>query len=112
MKRGLGEIRSRDGCLSHSDVGHAVAGCVVRLDLRLVTPEKDEQTPLGARMFHRYSHQRLDQGGEDNLARECLRGFDYRLDVQLPDRRADCGGQESKRWLLVQVRLQMAGPFV
>ena len=72
MKRGLGEIRCRDGCLSNSDLRPAVAGGGLRLDLRLITPEKDEQTPLGPGMLHRYSHELLDQFGEDNLARECL----------------------------------------
>src|SRR6266436_1726403 len=61
MKRGLGEIRCRDGCLSHGDLDPAVAGGGLRLDPRLVAPEEDEQTPLGSCMLHRDSHELLDQ---------------------------------------------------
>ena len=72
MKCGLWEIGWRDGCLSNSDLGTAVARGGLRLNLRLVAPEKEEQTPLGPCMLDRYSHELLDQLGEDDLARDCL----------------------------------------
>ncbi len=81
MKDGLGEIRWRHGCLSNEDLNSAVTSGGLRLDLRLVTPEKNEQPPLGACMLNRDSHELLDQFGEVNLARECLRGLDHGLEV-------------------------------
>src|SRR6266851_3093346 len=72
MKCGYREIRFHDGCLSNDDLDPAVAGSGLGLDLRLVTPEKDEQTPLGPGMLHRDSQELLDQLGEVNLAREGL----------------------------------------
>jgi hypothetical protein len=81
MKDGLGEIRWLDGCLSNEDLNSAVTSGGLRLDLRLVTPEKNEQTPLGACMLNRDSHELLDQFGEVNLARECLRRLDHGLEV-------------------------------
>ena len=72
VKRGLRQIGWGDGRLSNGDLGPAVAGGGLCLDVRLVTPEKDEQTPLGPCMLHRDSHELLDQRGEHNLARECL----------------------------------------
>ena len=68
MKRGLGQVRRCNGCLSNGNLGSAVAGGGLRLDLRLVAPEKDKQTPFGPSMLHRYLHEFLDQLGEDNLA--------------------------------------------
>src|SRR6267142_1127621 len=85
MKHGLGQVRWRDGCLSNGDLDSALAGRGLRLDLLLIAPEKDEQTPLGSCMLNRKSHELFDQLGEENLAGECLGGFDYSLDVQLPD---------------------------
>ena len=49
---------------------------------------------LGPRMLDRDSHERLDQPGENDLARERLRGLDDGLDVQLFDRRADRGASD------------------
>ncbi len=60
MKRGLGQVRWCDGCLSNGNLGPAVTGGGLRLDLRLVAPEKDEQTPFGPCMLHRDSHELLD----------------------------------------------------
>jgi hypothetical protein len=68
MKHGLWEIEWGDGRLSNSDLGPAVARGGLCLNLRLVTPEKDEQTPLGPCVLNRDSHQLLDEIGEDNLA--------------------------------------------
>jgi hypothetical protein len=62
----------RDGFLSHRHLDPAVAGDGLRLDLRLVAPEKDEHTPFGPRMLHRDAHEILDQRAKDNLARESL----------------------------------------
>jgi hypothetical protein len=72
MKRGWREIGWRDGCLSNGDLDPAAACGGLGLDLRLILPDKDEQTPLGPGMLHRDSHELLDQPGENNLARECL----------------------------------------
>src|SRR5260370_20450315 len=72
MKRGLGKIIRSDGCLSNGDLDPAVAGRGLRLDLRLIAPEKDEQTPLSPCVLNRDSHELLDQLRQDNLARECL----------------------------------------
>jgi len=72
MKRGLGQVRWCDGCLSNGDLDSALAGRGLRLDLLLIAPEKDEQTPLGSCMLNRKSHELFDQLGEENLAGECL----------------------------------------
>ena len=72
LKRGFGEIKWCDDCLSNGDLDPAVAGGGLRLDPRLIAPQKDEQTPLGPCMLHRDSHELLDQLAKDNLARECL----------------------------------------
>jgi hypothetical protein len=72
MKRGLREIGWRDGCLSNGDRNPAVACGGLCLDPRLVTPDKEEQSPLGPCMLQGYSHELLYQIGENNLARECL----------------------------------------
>ncbi len=60
MKRGLGDFRWRDGCLSNRDVYPFVAGDGLCLDLRLITTEKDEQSPLRPGMLDRDSHQLLN----------------------------------------------------
>ena len=72
MQRGLGEIGRRDGRPAHGDLDTAVDCGGLRLDVRLVAPEEDEQTPFGPRMLHGNSHELLDQLAKDNLARECL----------------------------------------
>ena len=54
------------------DLKPAAAGRCLRLDPRLVAPEKDEQTALGSDMLNRESHELLNQLVENNLARECL----------------------------------------
>jgi hypothetical protein len=65
MKRGLGKDKWSDGCLLYSDLDATTTGSSLRLDLRLVAPEKDEQAALGASMLQCDSHQHLDQSGEN-----------------------------------------------
>src|SRR6266404_6714125 len=60
MKHGLGDFRWRDGCPSNRDVYPFVAGDGLCLDLRLITTEKDEQSPLRPGMLDRDSHQLLN----------------------------------------------------
>ena len=105
MKRGLREIRGGDGCLSHSNLGAAVARSRLCLNLRIIPAQKDEQTPFGACILQRDSHELLDQLAKNNLARERLGSLDHSLQVQLPDRRADCGGDRSRKVFLVQARV-------
>src|SRR5258708_37471126 len=111
MKRGLGEIRWRDGRLSNTRLDAAVAGDGLRLDLRFVALEQDKQTSLGPCMLHRDSHEFFDQLGEHDLTGECLRGLYDSLDVQLHDRRADCGAERSRTSRLVQVRVEWVEVF-
>ena len=72
MEHGFGKLGGRHGCLSLRDLKPAAAGRRLRLDPRLVAPEKDEQTALGSDMLNRDSHELLNQLVENNLARECL----------------------------------------
>src|SRR5580700_4149653 len=82
-------------------------GRSLRFDLHLVTSQKDQETSLGACMLDRKSYELLDEPVENHLARECLRGLDYRLDVQVPHGLAHRSRQGGS-WFLVQVR----GAFV
>src|ERR1700758_813427 len=68
LKRGLGKFILCDGCLSNSDLDSAVAGGGVCLNLRLIAPEKDEETSLSPCVLDRDAHELLDQLAKDDLA--------------------------------------------
>ena len=104
MQRGLREVGRRHDCLSNRNLDPALACGGLRFDPRLAVPNQDEQTPLGPGILHRDSHELLDQLGKDHLARKCLRGFHYSLDIQLPDWRAN-RGRSGGGSLLAQARV-------
>src|SRR6266700_6330016 len=88
MQRGLGEIGRRNGLLSNDNLDAARTRDSLGFDSRLAAPKQDEQTSLGPCILDRDSYQLLDQLGKDHLTGECLRSFDYSLNVQLGDRLA------------------------
>ena len=107
MQRGLGKIRRRDGCLSNRNLYPAGAGGGLRFDPKLAVPNQDQQAPFCPGIFHRDSHELLDQLGKNHLTRNRLRRFHDSLDVQLPDRRANRGRRGGSSFL-AQARI----PFV
>ncbi len=68
LKRGLRKFILCDGCLSNGDLDSAVAGGGFCLNLRLVVPEKDEETSLSPCVLDRDAHELLDQLAKDDLA--------------------------------------------
>ena len=101
----MGEIEWGHGCLPIRDLDPAVSSRGLRLDPHLVATQEDEQTPLGPGMLHRDAHELLDELMENHLAREGLRGLDHGLNVQLPDRGADCGGSGRGKRFFMQARI-------
>ena len=106
MKRGFRKIKGCDDCPSNRNLGLTLTGGSLRLDARLVPVQKDEQTPLGTGMLNHDSHQLLNQTAKDNFTGERLRGLDYCLDVQLPDRRADSGRGKGGSSFLAEARVE------
>src|SRR5260221_7557716 len=107
MELGFGKSGGRHCRLSLRDLYPAAAGRRLRLDPQLVAAEKDQQAPLGPRMLDRDPHERLDELAEFDLARNHLRGLDYRPDVQLPDGRADRRDRRRPSRFLAQPRVAL-----
>src|SRR5271166_2685547 len=86
---------------------HTAAGPGFRLNLELIVANSDQHTPLRPGMFDRDPHQSLDKLIEDDLAKHRLRGFDYRPDIQLYDRCADCSDGRERSSFLVKRRVRL-----
>ena len=88
-----------------ADIDAAAAGRCLRLDLRLVVVQEDEQAPLGPRVLNRGAHERVNQFLQDDLARHRLRDFDNDRQIELFDPCPD-GARQSGRWLILpEVRI-------
>jgi hypothetical protein len=72
VKSGLGESRRSYGSFANRDLNLAATGRRFGRDPRLIAPEKDEQGPLGSRMFERDRHQGFDEPAEDDFPRHRL----------------------------------------
>src|SRR6185312_10528226 len=86
-------------CLSNSNLDPAQASDRLCFDPQPAIRTEDEQAPLAPRMLHCDSHELLNQPGQDHLARKCLRGFDYGLDVQLSHLHVNCGCGSGRSFL-------------
>src|SRR5262249_21645300 len=107
MEHGFGKLRGRHGYLSKRDLNSFGAGRGLRLYLRLIAAEKDEQTPIGACMLDRNHHQGLHEVPQHDLAGYGLRSLDHRPEVELPKGRANRGGGRGRRSFLLQVRVAL-----
>ena len=83
MQRGLRQIGRRRGCLANDDLDLAWARGGLRFDARLTVSNQDQQAPLSPCIFYGDSYQLFDQPGKNHLTRNCLRCFDYGLNVEL-----------------------------
>src|SRR5215469_18036222 len=73
----------------------------------LVPSGKHQQTSLSARVLNRCAHERVDQLFQNQLARQGLRDFDNRSEIQLLDRCSDRAYGTAKWLLLCQLRIQL-----
>ena len=60
-------------------------GCF-RFHLQLITSRNYQETPLGACVLDSRAHEPVDQFFQNHLARDCLRDFNHRRQIQEFDR--------------------------
>src|SRR5258705_9678830 len=58
-------------------------------------------------MFDRDPQQRLDEFVEDDLAGHCLRGLEYRPDIQLLHWRTNSSSGRCWDWFVAEMRMQL-----
>src|ERR1700751_4464821 len=89
----------------HPDVVYASGG--FRLYVQFITSKKDQKTSLGAGVLDGRAHDSVDQFLQNHLARDCLRDFDYRSQIQEFARCQNCPRAAESGLLFLEVWVQM-----
>src|SRR5262249_10435866 len=79
----------------------------LRLYLQLITPRNNQKTSFGASVPKGCAHKFVDELFQHHLARERLRDFDHRREIELFDRCLDRACWSVRALVLPQPRMQL-----
>src|SRR6516164_4493098 len=88
-------------------------GCILstgdrfRLYLQLITSRDNQKTSFGAGVLNGYTHKFVDELFQNHFARERLRDFDHRWEIEMFDRRLDRSRWTPRQLFLPQLQIQL-----